>query len=59
MQSRWRSKTAWIATLSLLLFVLKTYFKIDLQEADKLIELMLLCASAWGIFTNPTNREGW
>lgn len=58
-QSRWRSKTAWMAVIALILFVLKTYFQIDLKEVDKLIELTLLCASAFGIFNNPTSRRSF
>ena len=29
-QSRFRSKTAWMAVVSLVLFILKTYFNIDI-----------------------------
>jgi uncharacterized membrane protein len=59
MQSRWRSKTAWMSVISLVLFVLKTYFEIDLKEADKLIELTLICASCLGIFNNPTDKQNY
>jgi uncharacterized membrane protein len=57
MQARWRSKIAWGAVLALILFVLKTYFGYELPEGDRLIELILLTASALGIFNNPTSKE--
>jgi uncharacterized membrane protein len=57
MQSRWHSKTAWIAVLALILFVSKTYLKLEIPEDDTLVNLILVCASALGIFNNPENKE--
>lgn len=57
MQSRFKSKAAWIAILSLLIFVIKTYGKIEIPQSDTLINLILITASALGIFNNPCDKE--
>ena len=59
MQNRFKSRMAWASVLTLILFVLKTYFKIELPEGDKLVELILLALSGMGIFNNPENKEGF
>ena len=59
MQSRFRSKAAWVAVISLVLFILKTYYKFELPEADTLIDLILITASTLGIFNNPTDKENY
>jgi hypothetical protein len=59
MQSRWRSKAAWTATAMLILFVLKTIFHYEIPDADNLINLILVAGSAWGIFNNPENPDGY
>lgn len=56
MQNRFRSKIAWASVLMLVLFVLKTYYKIEVPEADTLVNLILVAASALGIFNNPTDK---
>ena len=58
-QSRFRSKTAWVAMFMLVLFVLKTYFKIEITESDKLIELILITGTALGIWNNPKDGDGY
>ena len=57
MQSRFRSKYAWTALISLIIFVLKTYFDIELRNSDQLVNLLLIAASAFGIFNNPTDSD--
>jgi hypothetical protein len=59
MQNRFKSPMAWASVLTLILFVLKTYFKVELPEGDKLVELILLALSGMGIFNNPENKEGF
>ena len=59
MQNRFRSKTAWLAIIALVVFILKTYFNISIPEADKLIDLILIAGTAFGVFNNPTNKEGF
>ena len=58
MQSRWRSKPLWLAILSLVLFVSKTYFNYELPQVDKLIDLILLVLTLLGIVNNPVNKRG-
>lgn len=58
-QSRWRSKTAWIAIISLGVFVAKTYFGVEVPEADKLTELLLVTLTAIGVFNNPSKGDGY
>lgn len=57
MQSRWRSKTAWVSVAALFVFILKTYTNIQIPEIDKLIELVLISATAFGVFNNPTSKD--
>jgi uncharacterized membrane protein len=59
MQNRFKSKLAWASILALTTFIIKTYFNIEIPEADRLIELLLMTATALGIFNNPTNKEGY
>jgi uncharacterized membrane protein len=59
MQSRWRSKVALVSLLTLILFVAKTYFGYEIAEGDKLVELILITTTAFGVFNNPTNKEGY
>ena len=56
-QSRFRSRTAWMAMVTLVLFVLKTYFKVEIPEADKLLELLLITGTAFGIWNNPEKGD--
>lgn len=58
-QSRWRSKAAWVATITLVTFVVKTYFNIEIPKVDELVDLILLAATAWGVFNNPTDKTGY
>ena len=59
MQSRWRSKAAWMAALSLILFVSKTYFGYEIPEGDRFVDLILLVATAFGIWNNPERSDGY
>lgn len=57
MQNRLKSKTAWLSVITLGLFVAKTYFNIEIPEADKLVDLLLIAGSAFGIWNNPTDNS--
>lgn len=46
-----------MAVISLVLFILKTYYKIELPEADTLVDLILTTMIALGVFNNPTDKE--
>jgi len=56
MQNRLRSKALWLAIFSFTIFVLKTYFDIEIPKADELMNGILLIATLLGIFNNPTSR---
>lgn len=63
-QNRFKSKTAWVAVAALLLFILKTYgllAPIGLTENSfkELTDLILVVLTAFGIFNDPTNKEGF
>jgi len=58
-QNRFKSKASWISTFTLVVFVLKNYFDFEIANADKLIELILITATAWGIFNNPERKGGY
>ena len=51
--NRIRNPRPWIATFSLLLFVLRTYFKIEIVNSDVLVTLILGTLAAWGVWINP------
>lgn len=56
MRNRLRSSVLWAAILSLIVFVLKTYFGITIFEVDKLIDMVLLVCTLIGILNNPTDN---
>lgn len=63
-QNRFKSKAAWVAIVTLLLFVLKTYgllAPIGLTEDSfkELTTLVFAVLAAFGIFNDPTNKEGF
>jgi len=58
-QSRLKSKLAWTSTIALVVFVLKTYFDIEIKEIDKLVDLILLTFSAWGVWNNPEKSDNF
>ena len=63
-QSRWRSKAAWISATVLLLFALKTFGYLDViglteESYKELTTLVFSVLTAFGIFNNPTNPEGF
>ena len=62
-QSRWRSKAAWSALLALVLFILKAYgllAPIGLTEESfkEMTVLLFAVLAAFGIFNNPTSKDG-
>lgn len=53
-QNRLRSKVLWLTILSFILFILKTYFKIEVVKGDELINGILTIFTLVGIFNNPS-----
>jgi len=63
-QNRFKSKVAWLAAAALLLFILKNYgllTPIGLTEEsfNELTTLIFAVLTAFGIFNDPTNKEGF
>lgn len=63
-QSRWRSKAAWAAVAALVLFILKAYgllTPIGLTEDSfkEFTVLIFTVALAFGVFNNPTSKDGF
>lgn len=63
-QSRWKSKVAWTAIISLFLLILKTYGLLDplgLSEGDynQITTLIVAALAGFGILNNPTNKDGF
>lgn len=56
-QSRYKSKPAIIAIISLVLFIIKNYVNIDIPVSDELIELILGVLIAFGVYNNPLDKE--
>lgn len=59
MQNRLKSKALWASILALIVFVLKTYFDVEILEGDKLIDMVLIVLTLAGIFNNPTDKNNF
>jgi uncharacterized membrane protein len=64
MQSRWRSKLAWISVLPLLLLMGDVYGFWNLigmpkDEFSRMFCMVMNVLVAFGIFNNPTDKEGY
>ena len=57
MQSRLKSKVVWTSTATLIIFVLKNYFNFELPKYNELLDLILILATALGVFNNPCDSE--
>jgi len=63
-QSRFRSKVAWVAVSALVLFLLKNYGLlggVGLTEGayDTFVNLLFGVLTTFGIFNDPTNKNGF
>lgn len=63
-QSRWRSKAAWASVATLVLFILKTYGQLEViglseDSFKELTTLVFAVAIAFGVFNNPTSKDGF
>jgi uncharacterized membrane protein len=64
MQSRWRSKAAWVSVFAVIAFLLGNYGLYDYigltpETFQKLVDLVLSACVVWGIFNNPTDKENY
>lgn len=55
-QNRLKSKVLWMSIGSFTLFVLKTYFDIEVPQGDMLLNWILLILTYLGIINNPNNK---
>jgi uncharacterized membrane protein len=63
-QSRWKSIAAWTSLAALVLFILKTYgllspIGLTEQSYQDLTTLLFAVLTAFGIFNNPTDKDGF
>jgi len=56
-QSRFRSWALWLSVAALISFVLKTYFKYEVEGFDTLVNLILVMLTGFGILNNPTDAK--
>lgn len=55
-QQRWKSKPTVVATITILLLVLKDYINYDLGNVDLLADAILVLLNVLGIWNNPTDK---
>lgn len=57
MRSRFKSWALWLSVGSLIAFITKTYFGYEIPEFDKLVNLILVVLTGFGILNNPTETN--
>jgi len=58
-QNRFRSWALWLAIAALIAFVAKTYFNYEIPQFDKLVDLLLIVLTGFGILNNPTDKQNF
>jgi uncharacterized membrane protein len=58
-QSRFRSKVAWMAIIALITFIVKNFLKIEIPNFDEFWTLVMAVLVALGVFNNPTNKDNY
>lgn len=58
-QNRFKSWALWLSVAALVSFVLKTYFKYEVEGFDTLINLVLVVLTGFGILNNPTDSKNF
>lgn len=64
MQSRLKSKAAWVAVLAIIGFVLGNWGLFEVigltdETWQQLVELILAALAAFGVFNNPTDAQNF
>ena len=59
MKERFKSPVLWTALIALIVFVLKTWCKIEIEGVDEFTELLLAVLIAFGVCNNPTDRNAF
>lgn len=57
MKERFKSPVLWTALIALVVFVLKTWCRAEIEGIDEFTELLLAVLIAFGVCNDPTNRE--
>lgn len=59
MQNRMKSWALWLALAALVIWLVKTVWKLDIAEpVNQFMNLLLPILVAFGIINNPTNPDG-
>lgn len=58
-QPRWKSTVAWGAAAALLFFVVKNWVGFEIPGWNEFVTLALGAGVAFGIFNNPTKKDGF
>lgn len=57
-QNRWKSPVLWTSVAALVVYVLKTFVRMDLsREINGLVDVLLPVLAAFGIINNPTSKN--
>jgi len=59
LQNRLRSKVLWTSLITLILFVVKEYFDIEISKVNELLTLVMTCLIGFGILNNPTDKNNF
>jgi uncharacterized membrane protein len=57
LQSRFKSPVLLISMFTLIVFVLKEYFKIEIPKVNELLDLIMTVLIGFGIVNNPTDKD--
>lgn len=56
MKERFKSPVLWTALIALVVFIAKTWCKVEIEGVDEFTELLLAVLIAFGVVNNPTDR---
>lgn len=58
MQNRFKSWALWVSIAALIVFVVKTFWKVDIGETvDGFMNVLLPVVVGFGIVNNPTDKD--
>lgn len=55
--TRLKSKVVWLATLSLIYFVVKNWIGFEIPMWDEFVDKLIYVLIAFGIINNPTEKD--
>lgn len=60
-QNRFRSPALWVSISALVLYVLKSVFKLDIDSEvwNTVVDMALIVLTGAGIFNNPTDKKNF